>query len=304
MKYILGSDSVTVFAQNKPYTVNRQAKIFNAVLQAIAAEDEAKVIDLVNLKESLAKNSNGRVYIKDGAVYAGNREVTGLISSRIFEMLELGLSVEPMFAFIDNLMKNPSNRAVNELYGFIDACNLPITEDGCFLAYKKVRADYMDCHSGTIRNAIGDTPEMERNLVNEDKDQTCSEGLHFCSVEYLKHFGGQRLMVLKINPADVVSIPSDYNNSKGRCCKYEVVDEIALEDGKPAEELTVDYYVKNKDDIDGESTTNPYAKKMTREKAVQLRRDFYNTVSIPDIIEKYGISRRQAMRIINGEAWL
>lgn len=304
MKYILGSDSVTVFAQKKPYTVNRQAKIFNAVMQAIAVEDEAKVIDLVNLKESFAKNSQGRVYIKDGAVYAGDREVTGLISSRIFEMLELGLSVEPMFAFIDNLMKNPSNRAVNELYGFIDACNLPITEDGCFLAYKKVRANYMDCYSSTIRNAIGDTPEMERNLVNEDKDQTCSDGLHFCSVEYLKHFRGERLMVLKINPADVVSIPSDYNNSKGRCCKYEVVDEISIENGKPKEELTVDYYVKNKEDIDGPSTTNPYAKKMTRDKALQLRRDFYDCMAIPDIIEKYSISRRQAMRIINGEAWL
>jgi len=55
MTYILGSDSVTVFAQKKPYTVSRQAKIFNAVMQAIAVEDEAKVIDLVNLKESFAK---------------------------------------------------------------------------------------------------------------------------------------------------------------------------------------------------------------------------------------------------------
>ena len=30
-------------------------------------------------------------------------------------------------------------------------------------------------------------------------------------------------MILKINPADVVSVPTDYNNSKGRCCKYTVV---------------------------------------------------------------------------------
>ena len=33
-------------------------------------------------------------------------------------------------------------------------------------------------------------------------------------------------MILKINPADVVSIPSDYNNSKGRACRYEVIGEI------------------------------------------------------------------------------
>lgn len=33
-------------------------------------------------------------------------------------------------------------------------------------------------------------------------------------------------MVLKINPQDVVSIPTDYNNTKGRCCKYTVVGEL------------------------------------------------------------------------------
>jgi hypothetical protein len=32
-------------------------------------------------------------------------------------------------------------------------------------------------------------------------------------------------MILKVNPADVVAIPADYNNTKGRACKYEVVAE-------------------------------------------------------------------------------
>jgi hypothetical protein len=36
-------------------------------------------------------------------------------------------------------------------------------------------------------------------------------------------------MILKINPRDVVSIPSDYNNSKGRTCRYEVIDELAVD---------------------------------------------------------------------------
>jgi hypothetical protein len=32
-------------------------------------------------------------------------------------------------------------------------------------------------------------------------------------------------MIVKINPKDVVAIPADYNNTKGRTCKYEVVAE-------------------------------------------------------------------------------
>jgi len=37
-------------------------------------------------------------------------------------------------------------------------------------------------------------------------------------------------VIVKIDPADVVSIPSDYNNQKGRCCKYMVIREVELQD--------------------------------------------------------------------------
>jgi hypothetical protein len=67
---------------------------------------------------------------------------------------------------------------------------------------------------------------MERNLVDDDQNRTCSTGLHFCSQDYLRSFGGERIVILKINPRDVVSIPNDYNDSKGRCARYEIVDEI------------------------------------------------------------------------------
>jgi hypothetical protein len=131
-----------------------------------------------------------------------------------------------MVQFMENLMQNPSKRAVTELYGFLEKNSLPITPDGHFLAYKRVRFDYKDCHTGTMDNSVGKVVEMERNNVDDDKDRTCSTGLHFCSQSYLGHFGGERIVIVKINPRDVVSIPSDYNDSKGRACQYEVVDEI------------------------------------------------------------------------------
>ena len=130
-------------------------------------------------------------------------------------------------------MENPSLRAVEELYGFLEVCMLPITEDGHFLAYKKVRSDFKDIYSGTMDNSVGQVLDMPRNSVDEDKDRTCSSGLHFCAKSYLSHFGswnssGNRVVVVKINPRDVVAIPSDYNNAKGRTCRYEVVDVLIL----------------------------------------------------------------------------
>ena len=40
---------------------------------------------------------------------------------------------------------------------------------------------------------------------------------------------------MKINPRDVVSIPSDYNDAKGRACRYEVVGEVGVNPDDNAE---------------------------------------------------------------------
>jgi hypothetical protein len=117
----------------------------------------------------------------------------------------------------------------------LEKCNLPITPDGHFLAYKKVRENYKDVHSGTMDNSVGQVVEMERHEVNDNKDQTCSTGLHFCSQSYLTSFGGERIVIVKINPRDVVSIPSDYNDAKGRACRYEVIGELNVD---PADAFT------------------------------------------------------------------
>jgi hypothetical protein len=171
-----------------------------------------------------------------------------------------------MIKFMDNLMLNPSKRAVDELYGFLEKHGNPITPDGKFLAYKKVRSDYKDVHSGTTLNKpaelldgndhvkmsfpMGQKGEvtvavvngvtvvsMPRNEVDDDKDRTCSYGLHFCAKDYLGHFGGERVVIVKIDPADVVSIPADYNDAKGRACKYEVVGEIGSKEVPTTDDL-------------------------------------------------------------------
>lgn len=338
--YILGASSVTVFLDGKTYTINKQAPSFNAVISALKANDKQKLQDAVNIREGITKalqSKNGNVRIEDNKIFYNDREVTGVISTRIFEVIRLGLDVTPMIKFLDNLMKNPSKRAVDEAFGFSEACSLPITPDGCILAYKRVREDYKDVHSATVlnkpyklftaedfapisalqgkRNEVKVTIEdgfttvsMPRNLVNEDKDQTCSEGLHFCSYDYLKHFGGSRIVVLKINPADIVSIPSDYNNSKGRCSRYQVVDELEVENNMPTEPIP-DGYV---DDY-AEESYNDESEEVEKEPAPQFSRkisDFYaemiremlNEKSLTEIAKHFKISRRTVARIRDYEA--
>jgi hypothetical protein len=62
--------------------------------------------------------------------------------------------------------------------------------------------------------------------VQDDPENACSHGLHAGTIEYVKCFGevNDKIIIVKINPKDVVSVPS-HETTKLRCCKYEVVQE-------------------------------------------------------------------------------
>jgi hypothetical protein len=228
--FIVQGNNITVVIGNKPHTISKSHITYNKVLEAIKANDWDTVKDIIEPKKVVLNYGQGNVSVQGETLYWKGAEMHNALSKRMISMLQDGFPVEPLVKFMENLMSNPSFRAVNELYGFLEKNSLPITSDGCFLAYKKVRNDYMDIHSGTFNNSVGMICEMERNKVDDNQNNTCSAGLHFCSQEYLPSFGGSdsRVMILKINPADVVSIPTDYNNSKGRACRYEVIGELGV----------------------------------------------------------------------------
>ena len=229
-------DSATVYNSNPAY---------EAVCLAVKNKDWDLAKTLSQPVEAVKQSIKGidKVAVEGGFVTYDGVPLHNTLTSRMMEMYEGGYDISPMAVFLENLMDNPSFRAVNELYDFLEASELPITEDGHFLAYKRVNGDFKDCYTGKIDNSPGAVVEMPRNMVDEDKARTCSEGLHFCSREYLPHYGGwgneKKVVMVKINPRDVVAIPQDYNNAKGRTCRYEVVKEMPIDfksDGNLPEE--------------------------------------------------------------------
>ncbi len=227
--FIIQGNNVTVVIGNKPHTISKTHITYQKVVDAIKAGDWDTVRDVIEPKKVVLEYGAGNVSVQGEKLFWKGREMHNALTSRMIQMLQDGFPIEPMVNFMENLMTNPSKRAVDELFGFLEKNELPITPDGHFLAYKRVREDYKDCHTGTMDNSVGQVVEMERNEVDDNKDRTCSSGLHFCSQEYLNHFGGARTVIVKINPRDVVSIPSDYNDSKGRACRYEVIGELGVD---------------------------------------------------------------------------
>lgn len=264
--YIIQGNQVTVVINNKPYVVSKSHPMYSRVLEAIKNNDETTLENIIDPKKFVVDSGKGNISIQGDKLFWKDEEFHNSLAKRMITMLQEGFDVTPMVNFMENLMQNPSKRAVTELYGFLEKNTLPVTPDGCFLAYKRVRSDYLDCHSNTVLNkpAVYMTDEdkefikkpgkggvtvtvedgvtvvsMERNKVDDDFTRTCSSGLHFCSRDYLNHFGGERIIILKINPRDVCAIPNDYNDSKGRTCRYEIVDEIDKEKADEAFDRSV-----------------------------------------------------------------
>lgn len=250
--YIITTTSITAVIAGKVYTLTSGHANFNLAKQALSAtpQNEARILALMNVSTAINAYSDGRVSVKDGVVYYRNAPMHDYCAQKILAFMEQGMDYKRLMRFFDNLMNNPSARAVNELYKFLEHKSMPLTDDGCFLAYKGVRTDYYSItagdknkvvkgksdSSGRIFNGVGEVIEVVRNYVNDDATVGCSSGLHAGSHSYAANFGrGGRMMIVKINPADVVSVPTDCSCQKLRTAKYEVVDEVKHDFVMPSE---------------------------------------------------------------------
>jgi hypothetical protein len=228
--FILKSNSLSMFPQGRdPVVIDSSHINFAAVVEALKAGDYEGALEQASVKGFVEKATGGNVAVTETSVtYKGN-ELTGYLVNKLILFFCEGLPVEHYCKFLDNLMANPSMTSRRELFLFLEAADLPVTEDGCFLAYKTVRSDFKDKHSGKFDNSPGQILSMPRQDVDDDRNATCSYGFHAAAYEYAKNFmgsSGDRMVAVKINPADVVSVPSDYANQKLRTCRYEVVFEV------------------------------------------------------------------------------
>lgn len=228
--YIITNDGITAVIGGETHTITRDNPSFGQVKQAIAKHirntDATYIADLFRTANAVKRYTNGAIEVSaDGSsLFFKGQEVHNVVVDRIIRFMSEGLPVGPLLRFLERLLANPSRRSIQELYTFLEHKALPICEDGCFLAYKGVKDDYTDVHSGTFSNKVGVTNSMSRSKVDDDFRRGCSFGFHVGSLEYATGWG-PRTVICKIDPADVVSVPEDCNFQKLRTAKYTVVDD-------------------------------------------------------------------------------
>lgn len=224
---ILTRDAMTLVLPtlSHPYTMSREHRYFDDLLSAVKSKDIDAIMKVINLAEQVEEYSEGLVTVKNGKVLYEGERVSNAIADRILELYRMEEDWTFMARFLENLMLNPSYQSREELYLFLEECKMPITDDGRFLAYKWIDKNFKDTHSGQFNNTPGNVVSMPRSEVDDNRQHTCSSGLHVCSHKYTKF--GTILVLVAVNPKDVVSVPYDYDNGKMRVCEYEVLREIS-----------------------------------------------------------------------------
>ena len=244
---VTDTGAISVIIDGKSHVADKDHPRYAKIKEALNENDADRILQLINVSSAINDyvSSSGKVSISNGVLHykfseVDSRPIANSLVDRIVSMMREGFRPDPIVLFLENLMQNPSHRALNELYPFMVGRQhyrpLPITQDGYFLAYKAVRSDFLDWHKGVVDNTPpvpGGPPriiEMPRNLVDDDWGVDCSEGYHVGSLSYLASFHqneGKRIVV-KVNPRDVVSVPRSETN-KCRVCRYEVLYEYTDE---------------------------------------------------------------------------
>lgn len=235
----------TVVARNRSFTFDASHPDYLGLIETIKQGLESEFIDMWSQDRKIESWSHGDFRVGNGRLLYQDEVIHDTITERVVSMIRDGFDYMPMLRFIENLYRNPSYRAINELYTFLRHKFLPITDDGCFLAYKAVTNNYLDKHSNTFDNRVGKLVEIPRHKVDDNCGVGCGQGLHVGAIEYVRGYAsvGDRVVICKVNPADVVSVPLDSEQQKVRCCRYEVVADYEGE---------ISELVKNYDNDDNE----------------------------------------------------
>ena len=246
ISYIIFSNTLSVVVKGKTYTISKEDSKYVKALELTLNNKEEDLYRLLNVTSIIAEDLG--IEINNGLVTYNGESLPKALNRMIVAMHEQRLTnIQPLINFWNKLKLNPSYRPLNFLSDFIEANNVVINESGNLILYKIVARTkepdvFRDLYTGKFEHRFGVPVSMPRNKVDDNIDNTCSYGLHVCCWNYIPHYGSavsgnDAIILVEVDPQDIVAIPRDYNNSKLRVCKYIPISEYKFADGQLKEVL-------------------------------------------------------------------
>lgn len=221
-KYVKTNDGTIIISLGgKVYNIAKDHPNY----ATIAKDIKSITVDRLDIRKSIETIYGLRVDPQKKVIIYRGQEISNKIVEYIFEFMRKNKPYKHLIKFLSNLIKNPSYKSQQELFDFMQGRNFEITKNGTFVAYKGVRNDLKDVHSGKIDNSPGKTITMPRSGVDDNSNNTCSYGYHVGSLEYAKSWG-PTLLKVEVNPEHVVSVPNEHGAHKLRVCEYRVLEVV------------------------------------------------------------------------------
>ena len=281
--FLFADANLTVVLRGEPYDIpstHLHYKEIVALLTTPEGETSQEEEERCDRLEELAIECDQAAFIRaatidiedinvlGGVVYVKGEPVHSSLADRIVELSQLGLPYDSFLKFMVNLSQNPREESRQALFSFLEQGRFPLTDDGCFLGYKGVvpgmlqGADgefydtLVDRHSKSFDMSPGHTHRMPWEAVDDNRGEPCGRGFHVGTVDHARGFGS-KMVVVKVNPKDCVSVPTS-DTTKLRCCEYSVVG--MFEDSQKAQEFAKPVYAEEDlQQLDWEEDDHEYA---------------------------------------------
>lgn len=242
-------ENVWAWLNGKPYSTDSNNRHFNTIVEKLENDDADGLEELFDVSLAVAKHFepiSERVKVAHGRVYFDNDEVDGPLAKHVSRLVEQGRlgDAKAVVSFWENVASNPNEHSRENLLRWLKSEDFSITHDGLIIGYKMLNSDFTSWHAGPaivnnvpfnghVPNKPGSVIEMARADVEHNPARACSHGLHVGTYAYTQEFAGwnnlKTVVVVHVNPRDVVSVPTDAGGSKMRVSRYVVVEEYTGE---------------------------------------------------------------------------
>ena len=241
--YTINNEVIVVIVDGVSRVVPRGTAQASRLLAALKQTpiDERKVAMLADLKSALAAYAGGDCEITtSGDVIRHGEKIDPVFADMVIRNFEAGTPYDHILKCFDLLDANPSQKVKQMLPGFLKHGGMPITAEGHILAYKAARKDMYSIFAGDntklvtgradeegrIYHGVGEKIRVKRNYVEDNPDNPCGPGLHSGSEAYALSWAQSNnglMLIVDVDPADVVSVPEDSDGQKMRSCAYGIV---------------------------------------------------------------------------------
>lgn len=241
--YTINNEVIVVIVDGVSRVVPRGTAQASQLLAALKQTpiDEREVAMLADLKSALVAYTGGDCEITtSGDVIRHGEKIDPVFAAMVVRNFEAGTPYDHILKCFDLLDANPSQKVKQMLPAFLKHGGMPITAEGHILAYKAARKDMYSIYSGDntklvtgradeeghIYYGIGEKIRVKRNYVEDNPDRPCGPGLHSGSEAYALSWAQSNdglMLIVDVDPADVVSVPEDSDGQKMRSCAYGIV---------------------------------------------------------------------------------